>query len=163
MNFRDVELLSAYLDGKLNPSEANRLEARLTSDPDLREIMNGFRESRYLLRKLPARKAPRNFTLTRKMVGLKPPLPRTYSTFRFATVLATVLLLCTFAVNGFAHLASTAAPLGMGGGGAPEIYEAPTEAPALEAPAATEAPAPAAEPSFQALVAPTAVSPGTQD
>ena len=47
----------------------------------------------------PSRKAPRNFTLTRQMVGLKPPLPRSYSFFRFSTAFATVLLTLTFAAN----------------------------------------------------------------
>jgi anti-sigma factor RsiW len=141
MNFRDVELLSTYLDGHLNPSDSTRLESRLSSDPDLRATLDDMRAARGLLRRLPARKAPRNFTLTRKMVGLKPPLPRSYFTFRFATALATLMLLCTFAVNGFASqvaLRSAAPAFGMGGGGAPEseFFEAVTEAPA-----ATEAPA----------------------
>ncbi len=54
MNFRDVELLSAYLDGQLNPSDANRLESRLSSDPDLRAVMDDLRAARGLLRQLPA-------------------------------------------------------------------------------------------------------------
>ncbi len=33
--FRDVEQLSAYLDGQLPPAEAARLETRLKTDPQL--------------------------------------------------------------------------------------------------------------------------------
>ncbi|MBI2759770.1 MAG: hypothetical protein HYX49_13990 [Chloroflexi bacterium] len=138
-SFRDVELLSAYLDGQLSPSDSIRLESRLSSDPSLRAIMDDLRESRGLLRQLPQRRAPRNFTLTPKMAGIKPPEPRAYPAFRFATVLAAFLFIVTFAVNRLAPAAtpalSTAAQpaFGMGGGGAPET--APQEAPATEVPA----------------------------
>jgi hypothetical protein len=114
-----------------------------------------LRQTRGLLRQLPQRRAPRNFTLTPKMVGQKPPLPRTYPAFRFASVLATLLFFFTFATNFIApRLVRTAAPLaayGMGGGGdgAPEaeLQSATAEAaqPALEAPAAEE-PAPLGTP-----------------
>jgi hypothetical protein len=142
MNFRDVELLSAYLDGQLNPSDSARLESRLISDPQLRAVMDDLRAARGLLRRLPARRAPRNFTLTPKMAGLRAPEPRSIPAFRLATVIATFLFLVTFAVNGLAPLAasrSAAAPApaygygGAGGGGEPGV-------PQESAPAATEAP-----------------------
>ena len=59
MNQRDLELLSAYLDGQLNPSESTRLESRLNSDPQLASVLTDLRATRNLLRKLPARRAPR--------------------------------------------------------------------------------------------------------
>jgi len=163
MNFRDVELLSSYLDGQLSSSESARLESRLSSDPNLRAVMDDLREARGLLRQLPARKAPRNFRLTREMVGLKPPLPRAYPTFRFATALATLLLFVTFAINtlGPSLMYRAAAPaaeaVGMGGGCAePCGFDPSLQAPApTEPPAATEAPA--LEPSLATL--PTASPP----
>jgi anti-sigma factor RsiW len=88
MNRRDLELLSSYLDGQLKPSDSARLEARLASDPGLRAVLDDLRAARGLLRQLPMRKAPRNFTLTPKMVGKNPPLPRSYPAFRFVTALA---------------------------------------------------------------------------
>ncbi len=146
-SFRDVEKLSAYLDGQLKPSEIARLESRLKTDPELASILKDLRQTRGLLRRLPQRRAPRNFTLTPKMVGQKPPLPRTYPAFRFATVLATLLLFFTFATNFMAPLARTAAPYpygrGGGGGGEPEtMMEAAPEEPALEMPAMEEPAAP---------------------
>jgi hypothetical protein len=172
-SFRDVEKLSAYLDGQLKPSETARLESRIQSDPELASILKDLRQARSLLRQLPQRRAPRNFTLTPKMVGQKPPLPRAYPVFRFATVLATLLLFFTFATNFMApRLARPAAPLaygmgGGGGGGAPELSaEAATEAPAAPA---IEAPA-QKEPTSQALTAPelplpapTLTSPSVED
>jgi anti-sigma factor RsiW len=146
-NFHDIEQLSSYLDGQLSPSESARLKARLSSDPELVSAFNDIRAARGILRKLPARKAPHNFTLTRQMVGLKPPLPRSYSFFRFSTAFATILLALTFAANALTQLprmsyAAGGAPApvaqgawGLGGG---PVVEAP--AAAAEAPAATEAP-----------------------
>jgi hypothetical protein len=52
------------------------------------------------------------------MVGLKPPMPRTYPVFRFATVLATLLLFFTFATNFMApRIERVAVPYGIGGSG----------------------------------------------
>lgn len=151
-SFRDVEKLSAYLDGQLKPSELARLESRLKTDPELATILQDLRQTRRLLRQLPQRRAPRNFTLTPKMVGQKPPLPRTYPVFRFATVLATLLLFFTFVTNFMApRLIRTAAPypygIGGGGGGEPEtMMQSGTEEPQVEAPAMEEPAAPLATP-----------------
>lgn len=147
-NFREIEQLSAYLDGELNSSESARMETRLKSDPELESILSDLRSTRSLLKKLPARKAPRNFALTRKMVGLKPPLPRTYPLFRLATTFATILFILSFSVNAlspyFTFGASAAPVFGYGGGGGGGDAAAMEEAPAAEAPLQEMAPVPAA-------------------
>src|SRR5215211_2028487 len=142
MNNRDLDLLSSYLDGQLRPSDSARLEARLSADPHLRAVLDDLRAARGLLRQLPMRKAPRNFTLTPKMVGKNPPLPRAYPAFRFTSALATILLFVSFGLNFLRpQLASPSPAFGMGGGGAPDTFAAEAaSAPATEAPAATEAP-----------------------
>ncbi len=96
MNPRDIEQLSEFLDGRLQPSASARLESRLASEPELVSALDGMRESCALLRRMPKRRAPRNFTLTPKMVGLKPPLPRAYPILRFATVAAAFLFAVSF-------------------------------------------------------------------
>lgn len=142
--FRDVELLSAYLDGKLSQADSARLESRIKVEPDLRAILDDLSQSRALLRKLPKRRAPRNFTLTPQMAGVKPPLPRAVPALRWATSLATLLLFATFAANAFAP-SLAAAPaymsLGKGGGGPDEalVMESAPAEPAAAEPAATEA------------------------
>lgn len=147
MKQRDIELLSSYLDGQLGSSDVARLEARLLTDRELRSVLRDLRSTRSALRQLPMRKAPRNFTLTPKMVGKNPPLPRAYPAFRFTTALATLLLFLTFGVNFLRpQLASAPRAFGMGGGGSPDetfSAQAPAAA-ATQAPAATEAPALAA-------------------
>ena len=168
MNFKDVEALSAYLDGQMSPSDLSRLESRLASDPGLASTLQALRESRGILRRLPKRRAPRNFTLTPVMVGKKPPLPRSYPIFRFATALATLLFVFSYATNQVSQLAAPAPPAAYGiGGGAPESRPqsgggggdmeepAATEPPmAAMAPLATEVPAE----SGYALIEPTATS-----
>jgi hypothetical protein len=49
MTFRDVEKLSAYLDGQLSRADAARLESRLASDPGLRAVMDDLRRTRAVL------------------------------------------------------------------------------------------------------------------
>ncbi|MCC7119340.1 MAG: hypothetical protein IT310_12515 [Anaerolineales bacterium] len=145
--FRDLEQLSADLDGQLAPSESARLKSRLQLDPELAEAYEDMRQAKGILQKLPARKAPRNFTLTRKMVGLKPPLPRVYPTFKFATTFATILFAISLVVNGLSgsrmaySAASAPVPdVGQGGGAPDDLFTMPMAA-ATEAPAATDAPA----------------------
>jgi hypothetical protein len=145
MNFRDVELLSSYLDGQLTPAESTRLESRLSSDRELSSVLRDLREARGLLRQLPARKAPRNFTLTRKMVGAKPPKPRFYPLLKYATIAVAIIFFTTFALSVWrpSLRAAPTSSYGIGGGGCDSCeatFEAAmaTEAPAMEAP--TEAP-----------------------
>ncbi len=149
-NFRDVELLSAYLDGELSQAESARLETRLKTDPQLRTVFDDLSQSRALLRKLPARRAPRNFTLTPKMAGVKPPVPRVFPVFRFASALAAFLFFFSFAVNltvpAFSAMRAAAPAPGFGrGGGSDEPAQA-------AAPAVPEAAMPAAAPT-EALAA----------
>ncbi len=128
-SFRDVEQISALLDDKLPQAEAARLRVRIVSDPELAAIYMQLTQTRSLLRKLPARRAPRNFTLTPQMAGVKAPTPRSFPVFRLASVFASLLLVLTFAANGLGQLAANApaaAPVyGMGGGPMTESMEAP--------------------------------------
>ncbi|MFN3491875.1 MAG: anti-sigma factor family protein [Anaerolineales bacterium] len=145
-NFRDIENLSAYLDGQLSDTESKRLTTRLESDLELASVLSDLSSTRNILRKLPARKAPRNFTLTRKMVGLKPPLPRTYPLFRLATIFATLLFVFSFSVNALSPYVSFSAPqfaYGYGGGGEGEAAPAAAQ----EQPLTMMETAPAEEPS----------------
>lgn len=153
MKPRDIELLSAYLDGQLSSSDSARLESRLKAEPELVSVMDDLRTARGYLRQLPKRRAPRNFTLTRKMVGQNPPLPRTYPVFRFTTAIATLLFFLTYGLNVLAPRFASQPVYGMGGGGGGDVELYSAEAPAMAEPAATEAPAEA--PSVEMVPAPT--------
>lgn len=180
-SFRDIEHLSSYLDGQLDPSTSARLETRIKSDPELAAALRDLRVARSVIRKLPTRRAPRNFTLTRQMAGLKAPLPRTYPALRFASVFATFIFIFTFAANFAVPYATSqspattgygggcAEPCGMGGGGgdadptleampiAPAATEAPFSMQAADSALVTEAPT--IDPSQKSEAMPTATAP----
>jgi hypothetical protein len=126
-SIRDVEQLNAYLDGELDTTQRQRLESRVSTNSELKSILDELREARGVLRRLPQRRAPRNFTLTPKMAGIKPPLPRSYPVFRYASAVAAFLFFFSYLFSFAPRLnmaASTVAPasleVGVGGGGAPE-------------------------------------------
>lgn len=70
---RDLELLSAYLDGALTHRERETLEQRLVQESALREALDDLRTNVALMRRLPRLKAPRDFTLAPTLYGHKPP------------------------------------------------------------------------------------------
>jgi hypothetical protein len=91
ISHRDLEAISAYLDGQLTKREQVRLEARLQKEPGLREAYEQLHHTRAVLRRLPVMRAPRNFTLTQQMVkARKSPAPA-YPVLRLASVLATLM------------------------------------------------------------------------
>jgi len=147
MKNRDLELLSAYLDEQLSSVEIARVELRLASDGQLAAALADMRAARKILRQLPSRKAPRNFTLTRKMVGANPPLPRSYSIFQFSSAFAALLLFITFSFNALTPRLNFA-------GGAADSAE-PAAMQAMEAPALKAPEAAAEEPAAKLLPMPT--------
>lgn len=171
-SFHDVELISAYLDGQLSGTEKAQIELRLKNEPELRSLQDQIGASRAILHKLPARRAPRNFTLTPRMAGVKPPLPRAFPAFRWASAVAAFLFFMALAANlsvpALANLRASAPPVafGMGGGGggvgggAPDIIQ-PTPMEAAPAAPQAAAPAPTATPEV-ALLAPAATPAPTQ-
>ena len=123
MNFKDVEHLSALLDGQLSPSEAADLEARLAVDANLRKVLDDLRVSRGLLRRTPRLRAPRNFTLRPTNARVLAPRPRAVPFLRYAGALASLLFALTTALNTVGpslRQSLASAPgygYGMGGGG----------------------------------------------
>jgi hypothetical protein len=107
-SFHDVEQLSAYLDGQLSQTKKTRLETRLQSDPALAATLIDLREARTILRRTPGRRSPRNFTLTPKMAGIKPPVPRVVPTLGWASAVAMVLFVFTLGTNLLSQISSGA-------------------------------------------------------
>ena len=137
-SFRGMEQLSAYIDGQLSQSKRTRLEIRIQSDPALAAALDELRQTRTLLRRIPQHHAPRNFTLTPRMAGIRPPLPRAVLALTWASAVAMLLFVCTLGTNLLGQLSFGAsapmlasAPNGIGGGPA----AAATAAPATMAPA----------------------------
>ena len=114
---RDLERLSAYLDGELTASEAQDLEHRLEHEPIMREALEELRATRDLLGAMPEVRIPRNFVLSPEMVGQVERGWR-YPVLQLATALAAFAFLL---VVGFDAITSQ----GLGGASAPMMAEAP--------------------------------------
>jgi len=142
---RDLEALSAYLDGELQPAQARRLEARLQEDPHLRAALAELRSLREAVRALPVVRPPRPLTLTPEMVGRRVDA-RPYPALRLATALATVAFLVVSGVNA---VFSRGLTFGARAPAAPAMLEA--AAPATEAVEAEAVPMLAQAPSEDAL------------
>ena len=93
---RDLEALSAYMDGELPAKEREQIETRLEIDQDLRAWHEELKQTRLLLRNTPALRAPRNFYLTPSMVGQKEKSWRAFPVLRFASAFAALLLVLLF-------------------------------------------------------------------
>jgi hypothetical protein len=88
---RDLELLSAYLDGELTDLEKEQLEQRLARESTLRADLNDLRQTVALVRDLPRLKAPRNFTLDPAVYGRPVPWWQRLFTLRLGLQLSGAL------------------------------------------------------------------------
>ncbi|MGD2252295.1 MAG: hypothetical protein PVF70_05190 [Anaerolineales bacterium] len=147
---RNIERLSAYLDGALSKRQAERLEARMRIEPELREALDALRMTSQLLGNLPEIRPPRNFTLTPAMAGIRQRQP-TYPVLRLATALAALAFLSVVGVDALvrnvgplAALQDKGVQLEMEMAAAEEVA-APLEEDAIPQPAAMVGAAPEAE------------------
>jgi hypothetical protein len=107
---RDLELLSAYIDGELSAREQAQLESRLAGDASLRRTLASLKRVQTTLHALPSVKPPRSFVLKPEMVGQparQPGLSRLVPALNWATTLAAIV----FAVVVGSQLATTSQPL----------------------------------------------------
>lgn len=93
---RELEALSAYLDGQLSSKECTNLERLLEERADLQTALDGLSQTRAILRSQPPLRAPRNFMLTPEQAGIRakqPSVTPLFSAMRLASVLASVLFI----------------------------------------------------------------------
>ncbi len=97
---RRQEAISAYLDGQLSPAARQRFETELAADPRLRKEVARLQQMRVVLRQLPRRAVPRNFTLNPATYERRRPTPavRLYPIMRAATALASFFFLLSLAL-----------------------------------------------------------------
>ena len=172
-SFRDVERLSASLDGQLPQADKARLESRIETDPELATVLEDLRSARAILRQTPKRQVPRNFTLTPRMAGIRPPVPRLVPALSWASALATLLFVFTLGGGLLGQLSlKAAAPMlgaapsdmnvsrGYGVGGGPSATQMPQSEDGLQATPTPEistfqAPNATAMPNMRAIQAPS--------
>lgn len=135
LSSRDYEALSTYLDGVLDERAKSQLENRLQVEEYLLQEFEALKQTRRVLRSQPRLRAPRNFTLTSEMAGVRKQSFSSmgaYPTLRLASILATIFLVLvmagdfvgssmrpqTIAVSDLPQQAPMLVPgFGMGGGG----------------------------------------------
>jgi len=99
-NIKELETLSAYLDGELSPEQSRALETRLQKEPQLQARLEALRQTKLILGYLPHLPAPRNYTLTPEMVQARAPKSQPFvPTLRLASALAAILLVVLFGVE----------------------------------------------------------------
>jgi hypothetical protein len=89
LSTRDLELLSAYIDGELSARGLARLLPRLEREPGLKQALEEMNAVVQQLGALPEAPLPRSFTLTPEVAGIRS-RPRAYPVFQFATALAAI-------------------------------------------------------------------------
>ena len=94
----DWQLLSAYLDNQISDKEKRRVDERLQSDPECRQGLETLRQTSMLLRSLPVRRVPRNFTLSAQPAPKKL-IPIFVGVLRFSSAAAALLLMAAFALD----------------------------------------------------------------
>jgi hypothetical protein len=95
----DFELLSAYIDGQLSPSDKEKVEITLRSDADFQKAFEKLKRSHEILHAVPQRHVPHPFTLTPENVKPITHLSFFVSVFRYSSVAATALLVILIAFD----------------------------------------------------------------
>lgn len=100
---RDYELISAYLDGEVQPHQKKIVEKRLAQEEQFKLAYEQLLSTRALLRSQPKLRAPRNYTLSPKMVTVSQPSARGFlplpSLLRAASALASLVFVILFGLN----------------------------------------------------------------
>ena len=94
---KDWMLISAYLDERLSNAEIGKVESRLKTDLQFKQAFTEIQYARRILRSLPMKRAPRNFTLSPQRI--KMPVRRGWfqPALSFVSATAALVLIVVFA------------------------------------------------------------------
>ncbi len=128
---RDLEDLSAYIDGQLPPSRTASLVRRLEQDEALRIALEDMRQTVQALKSLPSRPVPRSFTLD-PSAAARPAPTRWYPVLQLGTALAGVAFLLVVGLDAWSarpfglasRLAPAEAPMALPEAGAESLFAA---------------------------------------
>lgn len=128
---QEWQLLSAYLDGQVSSDERSQIEKKLASEDAFRRAIEELRHTRIVIRSMPRRRAPRNFTLTPEMVTIRR-RQGWFPVLRFSSAFAALASVVLFALQ--------LLPGVITGGAVPAAAPAAMEFTAAQEPAGTEPP-----------------------
>lgn len=100
ISVRDQQLLSAYIDGELSPKHKKYISGLLAENPNALKTIEKIKKVKTLLKYLPARKVPRNFTISAQETE-RFQLPSLTGVFRYSTAVSAVLLAIVLALDFF--------------------------------------------------------------
>jgi len=155
LNDRDLELISAYIDGQLSAEERREVERRLDNEANLRLAYEELRATVQVLRDLEPVRPPRSFTLDPANVALQRPPATRLGWGRLLQVAGVFAAVLVAAIG-------TLSVIGSLGGSAPAsapMAAAPTAAPASPLELRESAPTPARGDS---VAAPAALDNGSE-
>ena len=98
---KDLELISAYLDGACSLKDRRKVDDRLQSEPEFAQVVREYEHVRRLLKALPLKRAPRNFTLSASQVPAKPQRFFLVPTLNFVAMAAAFTVVVVFVGSNF--------------------------------------------------------------
>ncbi len=126
LNDRDLELISAYIDGQLSAEERREVERRLDNEANLRLAYEELRATVQALRDLEPVRPPRSFTLDPANVALQRPPATRLGWGRLLQVAGVFAAVLVAAIGTLSVIGS----LGSGAPASAPMVAAPTTAPA---------------------------------
>ena len=126
LNDRDLELISAYIDGQLSAEERREVERRLDDEADLRLAYEELRATVQVLRDLEPVRLPRSLTLDPAKVALQRPPATRLGWGRLLQVAGVFAAVLVAAIGTLSVIGS----LGSGAPASAPMVAAPTPAPA---------------------------------
>ena len=97
LSFKDYQLLSAYMDGRISTRDKARVESMLAGDPNFKRTHEEFTRLKKMMKAMPKVKAPRNFTLSAAMVPQKPQHFFLAPALNYAALVTAILFVFLFA------------------------------------------------------------------
>ncbi len=93
---KDWIMISAYLDNRLSPAEIEKIEIRTKNDPSFKKALEEIAYTRKMLRSLPQKRAPRNFTLSPAKTKAPIRNPWLQPAFKYVSIAAALITIVIF-------------------------------------------------------------------
>jgi hypothetical protein len=122
LSSRELQLLSAYLDGELSKKDQKRVERLLSDHPAAISSLEKLRQVKSVIKLLPIHKVPRNFTISTEDVS-RSLIPNLAGVLRYASAVSAVLLIVVIAFDFISSYQSAPVELGFARSNAEIMFE----------------------------------------
>lgn len=100
LSSRELQFLSAYLDGELSKKDQRRVEKLLSDHPAASSSLEKLRQVKSVIKFLPIHKVPRNFTISTEEVS-RSRIPNLVGVLRYTSAVSAALLAVVLAFDFF--------------------------------------------------------------